>query len=72
MTVVFSHMQFGTFWGALFFLFMLIAAVSTLIAVFENIIAANLELFNIKRTVAVLVNFFIILALAVLPVLGES
>ena len=70
MTVVFSHMQFGTFWGALFFLFMLIAAVSTLIAVFENIIAANLELFNIKRTVAVLVNFFIILALAVLPVLG--
>lgn len=70
MTSVFSNMSFGSFWGGLFFLFMLIAAVSTLIAVFENIIAASLELFNIKRKTAVLYNFFVILALSVLPVLG--
>ena len=49
---------------------MLIAAVSTLIAVFENIIAANLEMFNVKRKKAVLVNFLVILILAILPVLG--
>ena len=70
MTMVFSNMSFGAFWGALFFLFMLIAAVSTLIAVFENIIAANLELFKIDRKKAVLINFIVILGLSVLPVLG--
>lgn len=70
MTVVFSNMEFGTFWGTLFFMFMLIAAISTLIAVFENIIAANLELFDVKRKKAVFLNFLIVLMLAVLPVLG--
>lgn len=70
MTMVFSNMSLGSFWGALFFLFMLIAAVSTLIAVFENIIAANLEMFNIPRKKAVLINFVVILCLSVLPVLG--
>ena len=70
MTMVFSNMSMGAFWGALFFLFMLIAAVSTLIAVFENIIAANLELFNVSRKKAVLCNFVVILLLAILPVLG--
>lgn len=70
MTMVFSNMTFGAFWGALFFLFMLIAAVSTLIAVFENIIAANLELFKLERKKAVLINFVVILLLAILPVLG--
>lgn len=67
---VFSHMEYGQFWGGVFFLFMLIAAVSTLIAVFENIIAANLELFKIDRKKAVLINFIVILGLSVLPVLG--
>ena len=70
MTTVFSNMYLGSMWGTLFFLFMLIAAVSTLIAVFENIIAANLEMFNVKRKKAVLVNFLVILILAILPVLG--
>lgn len=70
MTMVFSNMHFGAFWGALFFIFMLIAAVSTLIAVFENIIAANLELFNVTRKKAVIINFVVVLILAIFPVLG--
>lgn len=70
MTMVFSNMHFGAFWGALFFIFMLIAAVSTLIAVFENIIAANLELFNVTRGKAVIINFVVVLILAIFPVLG--
>ena len=36
---VFNHMSGGRFWGALFFLFMCFAALSTVLAVFENIIA---------------------------------
>ena len=36
---VFSHMAYGRFWGAQFFLFMSFAALSTVLAVFETIIA---------------------------------
>ena len=36
---VFNHMPFGRLWGALFFLFMCFAALSTVLAVFETIIA---------------------------------
>ena len=36
---VFGHMSCGRIWGSLFFLFMSFAALSTVLAVFENIIA---------------------------------
>ena len=36
---VFNHMPYGRVWGALFFLFMCFAALSTVLAVFETIIA---------------------------------
>ena len=36
---VFDHMSHGRIWGSLFFLFMSFAALSTVLAVFENIIA---------------------------------
>lgn len=61
---VFSHMDNGALWGGLFFLFMLFAALSTLIAVFENIIAISMELFSTSRRRAVLGNFGAILAIA--------
>ena len=47
---VFSDMQGGVFWGGLFFLFMLFAAVSTLIAVFENLIGICMDLFVSNRS----------------------
>ena len=37
---VFVNMAGGRFWGALFFLFMIFASLSTVLAVFENIIAS--------------------------------
>ena len=37
---VFRHMSGGRLWGSLFFLFMCFAALSTVLAVFENIIAS--------------------------------
>lgn len=58
---VFSHMDNGAIWGGMFFLFMLFAAMSTLIAVFENIIAITMELFTTSRRRAVLGNFVVVL-----------
>ena len=45
---VFNHMAFGNIWGALFFLFMSFAALSTVIAVFQNIISFATDLIDIS------------------------
>jgi len=46
---IFNTMVGGQFWGGLFFLFMFFAAFSTVIAVFENIIAIVGEIWHIDR-----------------------
>ena len=67
---VFSQMPFGQLWGALFFLFMSFAALSTVIAVFENIVGFSMDEWGMPRTKACIVNG-IALALLSLPcVLG--
>lgn len=67
---VFGVMKGGRIWGALFFLFMTFASLSTVIAVFENIIASCMDGFHIGRKKATWVNCLII-AIASLPcVLG--
>ena len=43
---IFAKMSGGALWGSLFFLFLTFAAVSTIIAVFENLIVFNMELFG--------------------------
>ena len=53
----------GAFWGGTFFLFMLFAAISTLIAVFENIVAITMELFTTSRRRSVMINFVIIMVI---------
>ncbi len=70
LSTVFSHMAGGAFWGSLFFLFMLFAAISTLIAVFESIIAICMELFSISRVKSVVINFIVVMLLAIAPLLG--
>lgn len=70
LTTVFSNMAFGEIWGGLFFLFMLFAALSTLIAVFESIVAMTMDLFAISRVKAVVINFFIIMVMAIPCLLG--
>lgn len=67
---VFSNMPYGNIWGGIFFLFMLFAAISTLIAVFENIVAICMELFKTSRRRAVLGNFIFILILSIPCILG--
>lgn len=69
---VFSNMQYGALWGGIFFLFMLFAAVSTLIAVFENIIAICMEVFEISRTRSVVYNCIAIIVLGMPCLLGYN
>lgn len=69
---VFSNMEFGVIWGGIFFLFMFFAAISTLIAVFENIIAITMEVFAISRIKSVVINFITILALSIPCLLGYN
>jgi NSS family neurotransmitter:Na+ symporter len=67
---VFASMQGGRLWGALFFCFLFFAALSTVIAVFENILALCMDNWGWSRRRAAWVNG-IFLALASLPcVLG--
>lgn len=67
---VFVSMVGGQIWGALFFLFMSFASLSTVIAVFENIIACTMELLNIERKKAVVINFIVISILSLPCALG--
>ena len=67
---VFNQMAGGRFWGALFFIFMSFAALSTIIAVFENILNFAMELWGWSRKKAVLINGVAILILSMPCVLG--
>ncbi len=67
---VFNAMSGGRIWGTLFFLFMLFAAASTIIAVFENIISFAIDLTGCSRQKAVLINIVVIIVLSMPCVLG--
>lgn len=67
---VFNAMPGGRIWGALFFVFMTFAAFSTVIAVFENIIALTTELTGASRKKAAVVNGVLLMALSMPCVLG--
>lgn len=61
---VFNQMALGKLWSILFFVFMSFAAMSTVIAVFENIISFAMDLFNISRKKAVAINIVLITLLS--------
>ena len=67
---VFNTMSGGRFWGTLFFIFMLFAAASTIIAVFENIISFAIDLTGCSRKKAVVINLFVIIILSLPCILG--
>ena len=67
---VFREMAGGRIWGALFFLFMIFAAVSTVIAVFENILSFAIDLTGCSRKKAVIVNIVVVAVLSMPCVLG--
>ena len=67
---IFNNIPLGQFWGSLFFVFMSFAALSTIFAVFENVVSCTMDLFKWERKKASLLNG-IFLAFACMPcVLG--
>ena len=67
---IFAQMAGGQLWSALFFLFLTFAAFSTIVAVFENIISFDMDLFNWSRNKSVLVSAVLIILLSMPCVLG--
>ena len=72
MSTVFNNMGGGRLWGALFFLFMVFAAFSTELAVFENILACVRELTGWSRPKGCVVCGVGIFLLALTTALGYS
>lgn len=67
---IFNQMNGGRLWGSLFFVFMGFAALSTLIAVFENIISYWIDVWHFSRKKACIINFFAIIILSLPCALG--
>lgn len=67
---VFNNMPGGRLWGSLFFLFMSFAAFSTILAVFENLMACCMDLWGWTRKRAAFINVFIVIAISIPCVLG--
>lgn len=67
---IFNEMWMGQLWGCLFFVFMSFAALSTIIAVFENIISFGMDLFHWSRKKAVVINLVLIFVLSLPCALG--
>ena len=67
---IFNQMAGGRIFGTLFFIFMTFAAMSTVIAVFENILSFSIDLWGWNRKKAVLVNGLLIIVLSLPCVLG--
>ncbi len=69
---IFNNMPGGRLIGAMFFLFMIFAAVSTVIAVFENIVSFWLELTGLSRKWISLINIVLLLVLCLPALLGNN
>ncbi len=67
---VFNGMAGGRWWGSLFFLLLMFAALSTIIAVFQNIIACTREILGWSQRKATWVNGVLIIALSIPCILG--
>ena len=67
---IFNQMPGGQIWGSLFFIFMIFAAMSTVIAVFENIIAFCMDKWGWSRRKSCLINLGLLIVLALPCVLG--
>lgn len=67
---VFNQMAAGRLWGTLFFVFMTFAAFSTILAVFENIIACTSDLFGWSKKKSCLIDCIALIFLSIPCILG--
>lgn len=69
---VFNNMSGGRIWGTCFFVFMSFAALSTVIAVFENILSYYIDMAGWERKKAVGFNIVLMIVLSLPAVLGYN
>lgn len=67
---VFNAMAGGQIWGALFFLFMIFAAMSTVTAVFENLVSFAMDMWGISRVRSCVINCVLVIVLSLPCALG--
>ena len=72
LTSIFNNMNGGRIVGTLFFLFMVFAAMSTVIAVFENIMAFWLENTKLSRPAVAAINVGLMLVLTLPAIFANS
>ena len=72
MATVFNNMNGGRLWGSIFFLFMVFAAMSTVLAVFENILACVRELTGWSRPKGSVICGIVIFCTSMTTALGFS
>lgn len=72
MATVFNNMKAGRLWGTVFFLFMVFASMSTVLAVFENILACVREIFNWSRPKGCIVCGIVLALTSTTTALGYS
>ena len=69
---IFATMKGGRIIGSLFFLFMSFASLTTVIGVFENIVAFRIDINNWSRKKSVIINYFLIIILSLPCVFGMN
>lgn len=67
---IFNNIPLGRLWGSLFFVFLSFAALSTVLAVFECIIANTMDLWGLSRKKACIINGILLFLLSVPCCLG--
>ena len=70
MPTIFNDMPLGGLWGSVFFVFMTFASLSTVLAVFEEILACTMEKFGWSRKKACLINGAAMLVLSLPCIFG--
>ena len=69
---IFNNIPMGRLWGSLFFVFMSFAALSTVLAVFENIISCVMDVTGWSRKKTCLINGIAMFVLSIPCILGFS
>ena len=67
---IFNHIPLGRLWGSLFFVFMSFAALSTVLTVFEGILACTMDMFGWSRKKSCLINGILMFVLSLPCALG--
>lgn len=67
---IFNSMPLSRVWGLLFFVFLSMAAITTVITVFENLIAFTMSEFNLKRNISSVIVGIVVFVLGSTTALG--